>query len=102
MIKCENWYEIVFELLDDPMIQSCCCDGLLDAYKVLNGLFGMSEIMNDVIDDDFILLAINRAIKARNRYCCLYDVKPLPLVEFVEVEDIDQDITYLAIDFVIE
>ena len=81
-----DWFEIVFELLDDEMIQSCGCDGLWDAYRVLNGLFGMSEIMfsSNRFNDDFILEAINASIKARNRYCSLNGAKEL---EYVSLKD---------------
>lgn len=102
MIKCSNWDDIVYELLEDPMIQSCGCDGLSDANRALSGLLDISWLMNDVIDDDFILLTINRAIQARNRYCCLNDVEPLPLVEFVEVEDTLWGETHINMDFVID
>ena len=34
-----EWYEITFQLMDDPMIQSCGCDGLMDAYNTLRGLW---------------------------------------------------------------
>lgn len=83
-----NWQDIVFELLDDEMIQSCGCDGLLDAYRVLNGLFGMSEIMisYERFDNDFILAAINASIQARNRYCSLNGAEELPSVKLVEDE----------------
>lgn len=83
-----EWYEIVFQLLDDPMIQSCGCDGLLDAHNTLNGLFGMSELMHDYnrFDDNFILEAINRSIDARNRYCSLNGEEKLPKVEIKDGE----------------
>ena len=77
-----NWHEIVFELLNDEMINSCGCDGLWDAYRVLNGLFGMCEIMD--ISDEFILEAINASIKARNRYCFLSGEKAL---NYVSIKD---------------
>ena len=32
-----EWSDIVFKLLDDPMIKSCGCDGLMDANNVLKG-----------------------------------------------------------------
>ena len=77
-----EYYEIVFDLLDDPMIQSCGCDGLLDAYNTLKGLLGMSELMHnsDKFDDEFILEAINLSIDARNRYTSLNGVEKLPKV----------------------
>lgn len=80
-----DWQDIVFELLDDTMIQSCGCDGLLDAYRVLNGLFGMSELMisYERFDNDFILEAINSSIQARNRYCSLNGAEELPSVMLV-------------------
>ncbi|WP_405309895.1 hypothetical protein [Methanobrevibacter sp.] len=77
-----NWHEIVFELLNDEMINSCGCGGLYDAYRALNGLFGMSEIMD--ISDEFILDAINASIKARNRYCSLNGEKTL---NYVSIKD---------------
>ena len=77
-----EWYEIVFELLDDPMIRSCGCDGLLDAHNTLRGLLGMSELMHNSerFDDEFILEAINCSIDARNRYCSLNGAERLPKV----------------------
>ena len=77
-----EYYEIVFELLDDPMIQSCGCDGLLDAYNTLRGLLGMSELMHgsDRFNDEFILEAINLSINARNRYCWMNGAEKLPHV----------------------
>lgn len=48
MIKCSNWDDIVYELLEDPMIQSCGCDGLSDANRALTGLLDISWLMNDV------------------------------------------------------
>ena len=90
-----DWRDIVFELLDDEMIQSCGCDGLLDAYRVLNGLFGMSELMisYERFDNDFILEAINSSIKARNRYCSLNGAEELPSVRLVEDEFIWDDVS---------
>lgn len=83
-----DWQDIVFKLLDDEMINSCGCDGLLDANRVLNGLFGMSEIMHssDKFDDEFILEAINASIGVRNRYCVLNGAEELPSVKLVEDE----------------
>ena len=83
-----DWQDIVFKLLDDEMINSCGCDGLLDANRVLNGLFGMSEIMfsSDKFNDEFILEAINSSIQARNRYCSLNGDEELPSVRLVEDE----------------
>ncbi|WP_405286391.1 hypothetical protein [Methanobrevibacter sp.] len=83
-----DWQDIVFELLDDEMIKSCGCDGLWDANRVLNGLFGMSEIMfsSPRFNNDFILEAINAAIKARNRYCSLNGAEELSSVKLVEDE----------------
>lgn len=78
-----DWQDIVFQLLDDPMIDSCGCDGLLDANHVLKGLRGMSEIMHssEYFNNAFILEALNAAIKARNRYCSLNGAAELPLVK---------------------
>lgn len=78
-----DWQDIVFKLLDDPMIKSCGCDGLLDAYNVLNGLIGMSEIMHssEYFNNAFILEALNAAIKARNRYCSLNGAEELKPVK---------------------
>ena len=73
-----EWWEIKFRLLDDPMIASCGCDGLSDAYHTLMGLSGMSEL--GLIDEDFILKALNGSIDARNRYCSLNGAEPLPKV----------------------
>ena len=73
-----KWWEIKFELLDDPMIASCGCDGLLDAYQTLVGLSGMSEL--GLIDDEFILKALNASIDARNNYCSLNGAEKLPHV----------------------
>lgn len=83
-----DWQDIVFKLLDDEMINSCGCDGLFDANRVLNGLFGMSEIMfsSDKFNDEFILEAINASIKARNRYCVLNGAEELSSVKLVEGE----------------
>ena len=83
-----DWQDIVFKLLDDEMINSCGCDGLLDANRVLNGLFGMSEIMfsSDKFDDEFILEAINASIRARNRYCVLNGADELKYVRCVDGE----------------
>lgn len=81
-----EWYDIVYELLDDEMIKSCGCDGLMDANNVLNGLIGMSEIMynSEKFNDEFILEAINSSIRARNRYCSLNGTKKL---EYVKIKD---------------
>lgn len=81
-----QWYDIVFELLEDEMISSCGCDGLWDAYRTLNGLLGMCEIMfsSNCFDDNFILEAINASIKARNRYCSLNGAKEL---NYVSIKD---------------
>lgn len=76
--KIMEWYDIVFELLNDEMIKSCGCDGLWDSYRTLNGLLGMVEIMD--ISDEFILEGINASIRARNRYCCLNGAKKLGYV----------------------
>lgn len=73
-----EWYEIVFELLDDDMIKSCGCDGLLDAYNSLKGLLGMCELIE--LTDEFILKVINASIDARNRYCSLNGAEKLPHV----------------------
>lgn len=79
-----KWYEIQFQLLDDPMIQSCGCDGLLDAYNTLKGLSGMCEIMK--LSDEFILEALNASIDARNRYTSLNGWDKLPHVKFEDGE----------------
>lgn len=71
-----EWWEIKFELLDDPMIASCGCDGLLDAHHTLIGLSGMVEL--GLIDKEFILKALNASIDARNRYCSLNGAEKLP------------------------
>ena len=79
-----DWQDIVFQLLDDPMIKSCGCDGLLDANRVLTGLLGMSEIMHssEYFNNAFILEALNASINARNRYCSLNGAAELPLVKW--------------------
>lgn len=79
-----DWQDIVFQLLDDPMIKSCGCDGLLDANRVLTGLLGMSEIMHssEYFNNAFILEALNASINARNRYCSLNGAEKLPLVKW--------------------
>ena len=79
-----EWRGIVFQLLEDPMIESCGCDGLLDANEILNGLLGMSQLMRDDITNEFICKAINAAIKARNHYTFLNGWRELP---YVELED---------------
>ena len=78
-----EWYEITFNLLEDPMIQSCGCDGLLDAYNTLRGLSGMSELMHnsDKFNDEFILEAINLSIDARNRYTWMNGADKIPHVK---------------------
>ena len=78
-----DWQDIVFKLLEDPMIQSCGCDGLLDAYNVLKGLRGMSEIMysSKYFNNDFILEALNAAIQVRNRYCWMNGAEKLKPVK---------------------
>lgn len=73
-----EWWEIKFELLDDPMIASCGCDGLLDAYHTLMGLSSMYELR--LIDKEFILKALNASIDARNNYCSLNGEEKLPHV----------------------
>ena len=73
-----KWWEIKFQLLDDPMIASCGCDGLLDAYHTLTGLSGMHEL--GLIDEGFILKALNASIDARNNYCSLNGAEKLPHV----------------------
>lgn len=77
-----EYWEIIFELLDDPMIQSCGCDGLLDAYNTLKGLIGMSELLHnsDKFNDEFILEAINASINARNNYTSLNGWAKIPNV----------------------
>lgn len=87
-----EWWEIVFELLDDPMIQSCGCDGLLDAYNTLKGLLGMCEIMpNDLFDNNFILTALNASINARNNYCALNGAEKLKPVKIIDSEFVFDD-----------
>ena len=75
-----NWTDIVFELLDDPMIQSCGCDGLLDAHNALKGLFAMDELFMGKLDKDFVLEVINKSIDARNRYTWMNGWKKIPHV----------------------
>ena len=77
----ESW-EIIFQLLEDPMIDSCGCDGLMDAHNTLRGLVGMSELMHssEKFNDEFILEAINCSIDARNRYCWMNGAERLPNV----------------------
>lgn len=73
-----EWWEINFRLLDDPMIASCGCDGLSDAYHTLMGLGAMCELQ--LIDEEFILKALNASIDARNHYCSLNGAEKLPKV----------------------
>lgn len=80
-----NWQDIVYELLEDEMIKSCGCDGLLDAYYSLKGLYHMWELGVD-LKDEFILNVINRAIDGRNRYCGLNGAKKLEYVKFEDGE----------------
>lgn len=81
-----EWYEITFRLMDDPMIQSCGCDGLIDAYNTLRGLSGMAEIMPDEMTDEFILKAINASIDARNRYTWMNGADKIPHVKLEDGE----------------
>ena len=74
-----EWWEIAGDLLNDPMIKSCGCDGLMDANDVLRGLFGMSEIVG--ISDEFILKCINASIDARNRYTWMGDYSKIAHVK---------------------
>ena len=83
-VICMEWWEIVFQLLDDPMIKSCGCDGLLDANNSLRGLLGMCELIK--ISDDFILEVINASIDARNRYCSLNGAEKLHHVAIIDGE----------------
>jgi hypothetical protein len=76
-----NWVDIVFQLLEDPMIDSRGCDGLLDAYNALNGLLGITELMYDEISYEFICKVINASIKARNHYTFMNGAKEIPYVE---------------------
>ena len=75
-----NWLDIVFELEEDEMIQSCGCDGLLDAFYSLKGLYHMSELQVN-LTNEFILDVINHAIDGRNRYCGLVKMEKLPHVK---------------------
>lgn len=83
-----DWQDIVFKLLEDPMIKSCGCDGLIDANRTLNGLLGMSEIMqnNEYFHNAFILQALNASINARNRYCSLNGAEKLNLVQWIDYD----------------
>lgn len=74
-----EWYEITGDLMNDEMIKSCGCDGLMDAYDVLRGLFGMSEIVG--ISDEFILKCLNASIDARNRYTWMNGWDKIPHVK---------------------
>lgn len=74
-----NWLDIVFELEEDEMINSCGCDGLVDAYYSLQGLYHMMELRVN-LTDEFILEVINKSIDGRNRYCSLNGAKKLPYV----------------------
>lgn len=76
-----EWHEIVFQLLDDPMIQCCGCDGLLDAFCSLRGLTAMDELTMGGLSDEFILKIINLSIDARNRYTWMNGWEKLPYVE---------------------
>jgi len=77
-----KWPEIVFDLIEDPMIESCSMGGLWDANRTLQGLLGMREIMD--LSDDFICEAINASINARNNYCSFSGQDELP---YVIIED---------------
>ena len=83
-----EWWEKVFELLEDQMIASCGCDGLLDANKTLNGLLGMSELMfnHPTFTKEFIVDVMNRCIDARNRYCSLNGAEKLENVKVGDFE----------------
>ena len=83
-----EWWEKAMDLLDDPMIASCGCDGLLDAYNALKGLFGMSELMfgHPNFTNEFIIDVMNKCIDARNNYCSLNGVEKL---ENVKMEDFE-------------
>ena len=74
-----NWLDIVWELQEDEMIKSCGCDGLLDAYYSLKGLYHMMELRVN-LTDEFILEVINKSIDGRNRYCS-WSKKKLPYVK---------------------
>lgn len=87
-----EYWEIVFELLDDPMIQSCGCDGLLDAYNSLRGLSAMDELMLGKLPRDFILEIINLSIDARNRYTWMNGWKKLPKVIMTENGEFEWDV----------
>lgn len=78
-----DWLDIAFELQEDEMIKSCGCDGLLDAYYSLKGLYHMYELRVE-LTNEFILEVINKAIDGRNRYCGLNGAKKL---EYVKIED---------------
>ena len=80
-----GWLNICYELIDDPMIKSCGCDGLIDAFYALKGLYHMFELNVD-LDDEFILEVINASIDSRNRYCSLNGAEELPHVTIVEGE----------------
>lgn len=74
-----KWLDIVDKLLEDPMIQSCGCDGLCDAYYSLNGLYHMAELFVN-LTDEFVCEVINKAIDGRNRYCWMNGAEKLPKV----------------------
>lgn len=76
-----DWYDITWELRQDEMIKSCGCDGLVDAYYSLKGLYHMWELGVD-LKNEFILEVINSAIDGRNRYCGLNGAKKLEYVKF--------------------
>ena len=75
-----NWYDIAFQLLEDPMIECGGFDGLMDANNLLHGLFGMSELMYNEISNEFICRALNAAIDGRNRYTYFTGREKIPYV----------------------
>jgi len=75
-----RWLDMEWKLQEDEMIKSCGCDGLLDAYFSLKGLYHMFELGVN-LSDEFILEVFNRAIDGRNRYCGLNGAKKLPYVK---------------------
>lgn len=84
-MRSTNWLDIVWVLQEDSMIKSCGCDGLLDAYYSLKGLYHMYELHVD-LKDEFILEVMNHAIDGRNRYCGLNGEVKLDYVKLVDGE----------------
>ena len=91
-----KWPEIVFELIEDPMIESFSMGGLWDANRTLQGLLGMREIMD--LSDEFICEAINASINTRNNYCSLSGQDELPQVNIENGEFVWKELPQVNIE----